>query len=68
MQTAERWALYGNKYGPPMDRPEEPGFRQGPAFHDPNAGLLLPGHVLTTPETGPGTEVWKEKGMEGNDW
>ena len=70
--TAKRLIIHYSVYDPSLsstvDRPEDPGFRQWPAFQDPNAGFPLPGHVLTTPETGPGTEVWKEKGMEGNDW
>ena len=66
--TEERRLIRDPYLSSPVDRPEEPGFRQWPAFQDPNAGFPLPGHVLTTPETGPGTEVWKEKGMEDNDW
>ena len=48
--------------------------REGQAFHvpvnlrTPNAGFPLPGHVLTGPDQGPGTEVWKRFGMEGYDW
>ena len=30
----------------------------------PNAGFPLPGHVMATPQYGPGTETWKEYGME----
>ena len=30
----------------------------------PNAGFPLPGHVMATPLFGPGTETWKEYGME----
>ena len=30
----------------------------------PNAGFPLPGHVMATPQFGPGTETWKEYGME----
>ena len=30
----------------------------------PNAGFPLPGHVMATPLLGPGTETWKEYGME----
>ena len=32
-------------------------------FH-PNTGFPLPGHVMVTPQFGPGTETWKKWGME----
>ena len=51
-----------------VQNPDDPAFRQWPMYNDPNAGFPLPGHVMTTPETGPGTEVWKAKGMDDNDW
>ena len=34
-------------------------------FKNPNAGFPLPGHVMTTSATGPGTDVWREYKMEG---
>ena len=34
----------------------------------PNAGFPLPGHVLTTRDYGPGSEVWRERDMDSNDW
>ena len=39
-----------------------------PNLGKPNAGFPLPGHVLTGPGQGPGTEAWKKYGMEGYDW
>ena len=39
-----------------------------PNLRTPNAGFPLPGHVLTGPKQGPGTEAWKKYGMEGYDW
>ena len=39
-----------------------------PNLNTPNAGFPLPGHVLTGPDQGPGTEAWKKYGMEGYDW
>ena len=39
-----------------------------PNLGTPNAGFPLPGHVLTGPQQGPGTEAWKKYGMEGYDW
>ena len=39
-----------------------------PDLGAPNAGWPLPGHVMTGPRQGPGTEVWREYGMEGYDW
>ncbi len=34
-------------------------------FKNPNVGFPLPGHVMTTSATGPGTEVWREYKMNG---
>ena len=46
--------IRGGKYfGSPVVRPDDLGFR-------------LPGHVLTTKNFGPGSEVWREKDMDGN--
>jgi hypothetical protein len=60
--------IRGGKYfGSPIDRPEEPGFRQWPILPYPNAGFPLPGHVLTMRDYGPGLEIWREKDMDGND-
>ena len=39
-----------------------------PQLWTPNAGFPLPGHVLVGPDQGPGTEPWREYGMEGYDW
>ena len=39
-----------------------------PDLGAPNAGWPLPGHVMTGPRQGPGTEVWREHGMEGYEW
>ena len=35
-----------------------------PNTRQPNTGFPLPGHVMATPQYGPGTETWKEYGME----
>ena len=35
-------------------------------INNPNVGFPLPGHVMTTSATGPGTDVWSEYKME--DW
>ena len=37
----------------------------GIGLKNPNVGFPLPGHVMTTSATGPGTEVWREYKMEG---
>ena len=50
------------------ERLEDQGFRQWPILPYPNAGFPLPGHVLTMRDYGPGLEIWREKGMDGNDW
>ena len=57
------------------ERPEDPGFRQWPMLPVTNAkitvtnvGFPLPGHVLITPQSGPGSVAWREKDMDGNDW
>ena len=39
-------------------------FEVWPNTYRPNAGFPLPGHVMATPLFGPGTETWKEYGME----
>ena len=36
----------------------------GTGVKNPNVGFPLPGHVMTTSATGPGTEVWREYKME----
>ena len=36
--------------------------------HPPNPVWPLPGHVLTTPGTGPGAERWEEFGLDQHDW
>ena len=48
----------------PEDRHEQNIFEIWPNTHRPNAGFPLPGHVMATPQYGPGTETWKEYGME----
>ena len=45
-----------------------PALRVWPDLRTPNAGFPLPGHVLTGPNQGPGTEAWEKYGMEGYDW
>ena len=67
--TERREIIKGGKYiGPPIDRPDDPGFRQWPVQPGINAGFPLPGHILVTPSYGPGSDLWREKGMDGNDW
>ena len=39
-------------------------FEVWPNTRRPNTGFPLPGHVMATPLFGPGTETWKEYGME----
>ena len=43
---------------------EETVFSAWPFTRRPNAGFPLPGHVMVTPQFGPGTETWKEHGMK----
>ena len=33
-----------------------------------NPGWPLPGHVMTHPGTGPGTEVWEDFKLDGREW
>ena len=67
--TERREMIKGGKYvGPLIDRPDDPGFRQWPVLPGINAGFPLPGHILITPSYGPGSDLWREKGMDGNDW
>ena len=42
--------------------------RLWPDLSAPNPGFPLPGHVLAGPEQGPGTEAWREHGMDGHEW
>ena len=51
-----------------MENPEELEVQLWPSLRTPNAGFPLPGHVMSGPEQGPGTEVWRKYGMEGYDW
>ena len=51
-----------------IERPDDPGLRTWSLLPDTNAGLPLPGHILVTPNSGPGTDFWREKDMDGNDW
>ena len=50
------------------ENPDGPALQVWPDLRTPNAGFPLPGHVLTGPKQGPGTEAWKKYGMEGYDW
>ena len=43
---------------------EKTVFSAWPFTLRPNAGFPLPGHVMVTPQFGPGTETWKEHGMK----
>ena len=42
--------------------------RTSPNVRHPNPGFPLPGHVTVSPHFGPGSETWREAGMEGFDW
>ena len=42
--------------------------RPKPAAQSPNPGWPLPGHVMTHPGTGPGTEVWEDFKLDGHEW
>ena len=48
----------------PVNWHEKNIFEIWPNTIRPNAGFPLPGHVMATPQFGPGTETWKEYGME----
>ena len=50
------------------ENPKGPALRIWPDLEALNAGFPLPGHVLTGPDQGPGTETWRKHGMEGHDW
>ena len=54
--------------GPEPKNPDDDGVVLWPQLWTPNAGFPLPGHVLVGPLQGPGTEPWREYGMEGYDW
>ena len=54
--------------GPEPKNPDDDGVILWPQLWTPNAGFPLPGHVLVGPQQGPGTEPWREYGMEGYDW
>ena len=54
--------------GPEPKNPDDDGVILWPHLMTPNAGFPLPGHVLVGPLQGPGTEPWREYGMEGHDW
>ena len=62
-RTFKRGSLYSS-----VKNPDGPALRVWPDMMTPNAGFPLPGHVLTGPVQGPGTEAWKKYGMEGYDW
>ena len=51
-----------------LSHPDQQALRAWPDLETPNAGFPLPGHVLTGPQQGPGTDTWKKYGMEGCDW
>ena len=42
--------------------------RLWPDLSTPNPGFPLPGHVMAGTEQGPGTEPWREYGMDGYEW
>ena len=65
MLTITREHLAGNLR---IENPKGPALRVWPDLEAPNAGFPLPGHVLTGPDQGPGTEAWRKRGMEGHDW
>ena len=65
--TATRELILGG-YHFTLRRGDEQGFRQWPVLPGINAGFPLPGHILVTPSYGPGSDLWREKGMDGNDW
>ena len=48
----------------PVNWHEKNIFEISPRTYQPNAGFPLPGHVMATPNFGPGTETWEEYGME----
>ena len=67
--TTKRKHVKASHLGPEeIERPDDPGLRTWQLVPDTNAGLPLPGHVLVTPHSGPGTDFWREKDMDGNDW
>ena len=43
-------------------------FDDVPSSDSPNANMPLPGHVITDPTTGPGTEIWNNYKMNENEW
>ena len=45
-----------------------PHFDDVPSSDSPNANMPLPGHVITDPTTGPGTEIWNNYKMNENEW
>ena len=42
--------------------------RTWPNIRHPSPGFPLPGHVTVSPYFGPGSETWRDAGMEGFDW
>ena len=42
-------------------------FRARPSLLRPNTGFPLPGHVMVSPQYGPGTERWTKYGMESRE-
>ena len=47
---------------------EQKILRTWPHMQYPNPGFPLPGHVMVSPHFGPGSETWRDAGMEGFDW
>ena len=40
----------------------------GPAAQSPNPGWPLPGRVMASPGTGPGTKRWEKFKLDGREW
>ena len=66
--TDEQKRTIKRKTFPVAENPDGLALQVWPDLRTPNAGFPLPGHVLTGPKQGPGTEAWKKYGMEGYDW
>ena len=66
LRKTPRYAI--DRSSPEPKNPDDKGVILWPQLWTPNAGFPLPGHVLVGPDQGPGTEPWREYGMEGYDW
>ena len=66
LRKTPRYAI--DRSSPAPKNPDDKGVILWPQLWTPNAGFPLPGHVLVGPDQGPGTEPWREYGMEGHDW